>query len=500
MHAPTPEQQNAIDAFRTDRDLVIQAGAGTGKTSTLRLLAQAAPRRRGMYIAYNKAIATEAARSFPRQVSCSTAHSLAYRAVGWQYKDRLGGPRQPARTAAQILGITEPLAVGAGKILAPAQLARITLRTVARFCSTADAAIELFHVPETKGLDEPATVTALREVITPLARAAWGDITAPRGRLRFTHDYYLKLWQLSYPRLPVDYVLLDEAQDADPVIASIVGNQHHAQRIAVGDSAQAIYEWRGAINAMAKWPGTRLVLSKSFRFGPALAAEANRWLDLVDAPLRLTGHEPLATRIGALDAPEAILVRSNAGAIRELIRAIAEHRRAALVGGGDAIRSLASAAQSLKAGRGTEHPELFAFTTWGEVQEYVEHDEAGADLKTFVTLIDDFGPDTVIDALDHLVDEPDPSRPGPAAAAVTISTAHKAKGREWDTVRISDDFHEPRRTADGEHLPVNPGEARLAYVAITRARRVLDRGSLAWIDGYNPAPDPHTNPGTSRRH
>jgi superfamily I DNA/RNA helicase len=277
------------------------------------------------------------------------------------------------------------------------------------------------------------------------------------------------------------------------VIASIVGNQSHAQRIAVGDSAQAIYEWRGAINAMTKWPGTQLVLSKSFRFGPAIATEANRWLDVVNAPLRLSGHAPIPSRLAVLEHPQAILARSNAGAIRELLLALAANQRAALVGGGEAIRSLAGAAQSLKAGRGTEHPELFAFTSWGEVQEYVEQDEAGADLKTFVTLIDEFGPETIIDALDHLVDEPDPDRPGPAAADVTISTAHKAKGREWDTVRISDDFHEPRRTADGDHLPVKPGEARLAYVAVTRARRVLDRGSLAWIDGYSPIQGPFTD-------
>lgn len=476
MHTPTAEQQNAIDAFATTDDLVLSAGAGSGKTSTLRMLAETAPRRRGMYIAYNKAIATDAARTFPRNVSCSTAHSLAYRAVGFAYKERLGGARQPARIVAGILGITEPMDVGE-LILAPQQAARLALSTVNRFCSTADPAIGEHHVPKVNGVTDPKAIAELCQRITGYAQAAWTDLTRSHGRLKFSHDHYLKIWQLSYPKLPADYVLLDEAQDADPVIASIVGNQT-CQRIAVGDEAQAIYEWRGAINAMAKWPGKRLHLTKSFRFGPAAADEANKWLDALDAPLRLTGHDPIPTRIAALAEPATILTRSNAGAIREVIQSLAQGRRTAMVGGGNQIRQLAGAAVSLKAGAGTEHPELFAFQSWTEVQEYVKQDQGGADLKTFVTLIDDFGPDAIISALDRLADED--------TAEVTVSTAHKAKGREWSTVRIGDDFHEPRRDEDGFHKPVSPGEARLAYVAVTRARDTLDRGALSWIDGYNP--------------
>src|SRR5215216_5677207 len=112
----------------------------------------------------------------------------------------------------------------------------------------------------------------------------------PAGRLRFTHDCYLKLWQLSDPHLPADYVLLDEAQDANPVVAAIVDRQAHAQRILVGDRCQAIYGWRGAIDAMSRFHADhRLCLSQSFRFGPAIASEANKWLQLLDAPLHLRG-------------------------------------------------------------------------------------------------------------------------------------------------------------------------------------------------------------------
>lgn len=90
---PTAEQSAIVKAFGTGRNLAIEAGAGTGKTSTLKMLAAAAPRRRGVYVAYNKAIASDAQREFPDSVKCATAHSLAYGAVGRLYRGRLNGPR-----------------------------------------------------------------------------------------------------------------------------------------------------------------------------------------------------------------------------------------------------------------------------------------------------------------------------------------------------------------------------------------------------------------------
>ncbi len=493
-HPPTPEQAAAIEAFATGDDLVIQAGAGTGKTSTLRMLAETAPRRRGLYIAFNRAIAADAKTSFPRNVECSTAHSLAYRAVGFRYKDRLGAPRVPARLAAEILGITEPIRLGDDvPILAPQQAARLVMKTVAHYTRSADWDIDHHHVPKTIGFTDPAPRHALTAALVPLARKAWNELLQPVGRLKFEHDHYLKLWQLSYPTLPADFVLFDEAQDADPVILSIVGNQPHAQRVVVGDSAQAIYEWRGALNAMDKFPGQRLTLSRSFRFGPAIATEANRWLTLIDAPLRLEGHPPIPSRIvPELLEPDAILCRSNAGAMREVMTSLANGRRTALVGGGEDIRRLAAAAVQLKAGAGCDHPELFAFRSWSEVQDYVSMDEGGSDLKTMVGLIDDYGPDALIAAINRLTDEPSDRGRRPMALTsatpdVVVSTVHKAKGREWPAVRIGEDFYPPKKDDDPD-----PAEARLAYVAVTRARDTLDRGALRWLDTYPHPNRPHT--------
>jgi hypothetical protein len=476
MTNPTGEQQAVLEAFGAGGDLVVQAGAGTGKTTTLRMVAESTGRR-GIYVAYNKAIALDARAKFPRNVACSTAHALAFRAVGYRYQHRLDAPRQTARQSAEILGLTAPLHLGSDVApLAPQQLARIVLGTVARFCRTADQSVDTHHVPRTNGYDAPGVHEALARQIAPLATKAWEDLAAVGGRLRFVHDHYLKMWQLSGLRLAADFVLLDEAQDADPVIAHVVGAQTHTQRIAVGDSAQAIYEWRGAIDAMRTWPGARLTLSQSFRFGEPIAQVANTWLDVLSAPLRLRGFTGITSRLQELPAARAVLCRTNAGAMDQVMDALADGRHPALVGGGKAIRALAEAALDLKAGRATSHPELFAFASWGEVQDYVEHDQSGDDLKTLVKLIEAYGPPAIIAAADRLTDE--------THAELIVSTAHKAKGREWPTVRIGDDFPQPKTAKDGTPGPIPPVDARLAYVAVTRARHALDRGGLGWIDGH----------------
>ena len=71
--------------------------------------------------------------------------------------------------------------------------------------------------------------------------------------------------------------------------------------------------------------------------------------------------------------------------------------------------------------------------------------------------------------------------PHPTAAERVLSTAHKAKGLEWDRVRLADDFPglEELGAADREGAPLlaageRDQELHLLYVAATRARRGLE--------------------------
>lgn len=110
------------------------------------------------------------------------------------------------------------------------------------------------------------------------------------------------------------------------------------------------------------------------------------------------------------------------------------------------------------------------------------HDPAGRDLQPFVELVDTHGPEAIIAAVDALIDE--------TKAEVTVSTAHKAKGGEWPRARIADDFPPPpdsdQQDDSGRPIPepVSDTDARLAYGAVTRARRRLDLAGLEWIEAY----------------
>jgi hypothetical protein len=353
-------------------------------------------------------------------------------------------------------------------------IARIAKDAVRRYCQSADDELNERHVVCPNGFQDPDVARNVRAVVLPWARRIWADIREPSGRHEFTHDNYLKIWALERPVLHYDFLLFDECQDAWPSVSRVISDQTHLQRVVVGDPAQAIYEWRGAQDSLDKFTGRILPLSHSWRFGPDIAAEANKWLGIMGASMRLTGSSAIDSKVGAFPGlPSMVLCRTNAGMVAEAMQALDEGHAVALHGkrAAEAIRSLAEAAISLKLGQGTHHPELFAFRTWGELQVYVEEDSGGADLRVFVELIDAHGPQKVIDVMDALVPEAD--------AEVTYSTAHGAKGGEWDRVRIANDFREP------SHAPNQSlSEFRLNYVAVTRAARHLDRGGLDWVDQW----------------
>ncbi len=170
---PTAEQLQIVEAARRGANLVIQAGAGTGKTSTLKMVARAR-RDRSLYIAYNRSIAQEAGRSFPTHVTCRTAHSLAFAAVGKRFAHRLNGPRELPSRRAEILGTTF-LDLGPQLTISPVQMARIAVETVTRFCYSAEDDITTEHVPHQHGVFGAAHA-ALAAAVVPYARRAWADV------------------------------------------------------------------------------------------------------------------------------------------------------------------------------------------------------------------------------------------------------------------------------------------------------------------------------------
>lgn len=477
---PTDEQCAIIDAARTGEGLKVIALAGTGKTTTMELASRAMPGRKGLYLAFNKSVKVEAAKRFPDTVTAKTAHSLAYGKFGWKFRDRLNGPRVPAWQLAERFAV-EGFSIGKDHQIPPRAIAATAYGTVRRFMHSDDTEISKRHALRLDGL-APAAQEALSDHVLPYAEAMWEELQDPKGgKAAFTHDCYLKLWALSEPVLPYDYIIMDEAQDANPVLLAVLRKQNQSQRILVGDPNQAIYSWRGAISALDRWQSeATLNLTESFRFGPEIAAEANKWLQIPElkCDLRVVGRGPKAA-IGPVENADVILCRTNAGAVGEALGLIGRPReRVAIVGGGRAIRDMALAAIDLQAGKATGHPELAAFKSWGAVQEYVRTEGGAEDLAVFVRLVDKHDPAVLIDVVDALVDE-QRGRP-----TTTISTAHKAKGREWAAARVGGDFFEPGLGEHGQVQRLDKSEAMLCYVTVTRAKRRLDNASLRWVDHY----------------
>ncbi|MEW1938411.1 exonuclease domain-containing protein [Dietzia maris] len=253
-HAPTDEQSAIVDSFQQGQQLTVSACAGSGKTSTVlglaRLEAARNPGRRGLYIAFNASVAREAKGQFPQQVRASTAHSLAFSHLkNGPHADLLGklnAPRPRWRDTIDALAATKvwlPQDHGGPRVLSEYVMARLALRTLEQFCRTTDEGIGPHHVPEQTGVEGPARDLMVDQVL-PLARRAWRLALNPqRFEVQFQHDHYLKMWADTGPKVgrADDYIVIDEAQDLNPILREIVLSQTHLQRVMVGDSAQAIY-------------------------------------------------------------------------------------------------------------------------------------------------------------------------------------------------------------------------------------------------------------------
>ena len=205
-----------------------------------------------------------------------------------------------------------------------------------------------------------------------------------------------------------------------------------------------------------------LWLTQSFRFGDAIADEANRFLGLLDAPKLVKGLGSVKSSLRGISNPDAILCRTNAGVISALMGEQAKGRSVSIIGRTQELIDFAEACQQLMQGGRTGHPELAPFSNWESVLGFIaEFPEEAQEIKTMVELIQSFGTKRLILALNQVVSE--------KQADLVISTAHRAKGREWNDVRLQGDFLHVD-DMDAEDL-------RLAYVAVTRAQKTLDMTS-----------------------
>lgn len=440
------EEQAQVVASRATL-LAVDAFAGTGKTLTLVEYARARPGSRILYVAFNRSVAAEARERFPDHVDCRTTHSLAFGAVGKRFQDKLGNA-QPYEVA-QLLNCNP-------------RRAKAVLETVGAWLCSVDPEISIEHV-DRASFEEEIEAAAVADQ----ARAVWEHMENPRAALKMPHDGYLKLWAMSKPRLRFDTILLDEAQDTNPITLDLVLNQRHATIVLVGDRHQGIYGFRKALNAMeAVNAEERVALTQSFRFGQGVADIATELLQRFKGESHaVKGRADTRVR-WRVDTTKhyAMVGRTNAGLFAAAAQVVLADpgRRLHFVGGFDgypfgkvldAYHLWADERPKIKDAAIARFPGFAEFRRYGD-----EADDA--EVKALVRVVEEYRSQIPrIYAAMKAAEMPVETR-----ANITLTTAHKAKGLEWDQVHLADDFIELPASEE-----TDPEEINLLYVALTRA-------------------------------
>jgi hypothetical protein len=465
--SPTDEQMAAVRAFQTGEDVKINAFAGSGKTSTLALLA-GATEGSGLYVAFNRACVKDAAGRFGDNVQCRTVHGVAYRALQGHFRtDKMVGRLNPNVALSHVS--IEPFSSDGVK-LTDSQMAGVALATLRRFAQSRLSDVRDIHVPRYGLLScmpahlEKEFTAAVHRVVEEM----WTKMCDRSSSMPLGHDGYLKYWCMQRPALGFDYILLDEAQDTNDVVLGLLEHQK-CQVVYVGDRHQQIYEWRGAINALDKVSTSKeCALTQSFRFGPRIAELANIVLHRLGEKSAIRGNKNMASDVGLTTRPDAIVARSNGSVLQAVMACLDGGTTPYVEGGTQDLKRLIRGVYELRDQGFSTVPEFFGFTSWGEVVEYSET-EYGQELATFVRLVEAYGPGTLWHLLKRVSDQPE-------TADVTISTTHRAKGREWSSVRLEDDFVLAEEDNEGRPRELAAEEMRVLYVALTRAKALLQIG------------------------
>lgn len=461
----TFEQRVVVESFMGGDNHVVTALAGSGKTTTLVACAQRVRGSRGLYVTYSRALADEMRQktaTLDLPVKAATAHSLAWLDTPAEFRRRATSPgRMRYSQVAKELGLTRSIQVTDTRRLTPS-----TLAVEARKVTTA---------MRLDGVDEPSKEHLGRwagtEAEGPLSDAAimWSDDLAdPEGTLPYSHDDYLAAWAASEPdlasRCGVGYMMLDEAQDADPAIARVTLGQKGLPTIVVGDPYQAIYGWRGAVDAMDSMDGHTFSLTGSFRFGQGIADVGNQALEAMGCPIRMRGLGTTGEHrvSGRLSDATMVITRTNAGAVGALMEADSRGIEAHISSGARNIENLVKGGCQLRNGHHTEVREYYGFRTWDEVVAYAHEDPDPGDLGMVVSLAERYGLEKVARVLERN-----------SSKGMEITTAHRSKGRAGRNVLMWEDW----RSIDD---PSGAGreQAMAFYVALTRATHVLDTGRI----------------------
>ena len=462
----TPEQQTIVSHVESTEGLtLVDSIAGSGKTTLLVGISTSIPHTNGLYLAYNRSVATEAARKFPKTTHCLTTHAMAYQAVVKRYKLTLG--------TFGYKNITESVAYEQ-KCLVSDHMRSFCLSSYTTFT-------------------EYAKVNELAAITVTLSSKYLGLMQT--GAIECTHEFYLKYFHvlladgtLTYD--PFDFIMLDEAGDLNEVTLAIFLLLPSPRKIAVGDKHQNIYQFNETINCfnVLHGQGTLLKMTQSFRVSSHIATKIEAFChSYLDPNMQFRGvpltDKSIRTR--------AFLTRTNGALIARMIVLNEKSIPYGLLRRPQEIFKVPLMLCSLKyQGFITDPAYKFIqadIDEWYESQTLKENYKnvlsylaflysKDVQLTQAIRLLQRYGKATIIDTYEEA------RKHTKADQSYILATCHSCKGAEFDEVTIADDLND---TADEAVSKLSAGYSldeltqaereslNLYYVAVTRAAKEL---------------------------
>jgi DNA helicase II / ATP-dependent DNA helicase PcrA len=491
-------------AVTTESQLVaVVAGAGSGKTRVLtrrvayRVATGNAEEPHTLVLTFTREAAGELRRRLPRlglagRVTAGTFHAVAHGMLQQRWRDLDQRPRAVSADRTRAIARLAPPGVDVELLSDAVAWATARRLTPAAYESAARrgehrSPIAPQVVAET--LDayrrdkQSREVVDLDDLLGLTLDALERDLDyAEAQRWRFRH------------------ILVDEAQDLNPLQHQLLDllRAGHDDLYLVGDASQAIYGFNGSDPALLldvehRFPGVEVVrLPVNHRCTPQIVAAGSHVLALSEQPadlcsarsdgtvVRIAAHDDeqaeaaaVARTIARLDPSlvrngrVAVLARTNAQLppIARALGVVGVPVRESILGAGSRLQRVV--AQVYRLGDG---PQL---RTWA--QDALDTDDTNTEpddspqREVARAVLDFLRAQPVGDgpAFRAWVDATDPF--GQSTQGVELLTFHGAKGREWHTVLLvgCETSLVPHRSATTNAARAE--EARLLYVAITRA-------------------------------
>jgi superfamily I DNA/RNA helicase len=472
------EQNNIFNWFKSGRGhLVVQARAGTGKTSTIIEAFGHAPEDKICYCVFNKKNQLEAqGKVTDGRVEVKTLHALGYAFIRniWKgvspdsfvERDRIADAAKPLFLPNEVITQVAKLVSFAKNLTINPTLEDLVNIALDRGIDAGEEA----ELPE-NGL---FNTEALAKLALKALEAA--KVRDKQNRISFDDMVWLPV-AMGWVKAWYDLVVVDECQDMNlPQLEMATKACKRGGRICVvGDDRQAIYGFRGAASdgmglMKSKLNAASLSLTTTYRCPKSVVALAKEivpdYVAAPSAPRGIVDHGSVDSCMTARPG-DAILSRVNAP-LMPLCLAFLRQGIPARIEGRDIGKQLAAIVKKFKARsvpdcllrlKAWESRQIKRLTAAGkEAQIEGIKDQAA----TIIAVAEGASNvNEIHERLERLFQDSDKQR----RPAVVLSSVHKAKGLEWDHVyALADTF---RNVDQGGE------ESNIYYVAITRTKKHL---------------------------